>query len=172
MAARAWWAATTNAAVPAASRNAARPTAPATHPQRRLRPAVLRIEERSYEFPWTPGNFHDSIRARYSCWVRRNGEGVLSYAVMMLAAGEAHLLNLSVDSALWRRGHGTRLLQHLVATARAQGARMLPGWNSMRVTASGRSARARTTILPRGAGRTRWSWRWNSEWILCAGRCF
>ena len=87
--------------------------------------AVLEIERRIYEFPWTPGNFHDSIRAGYSCWVRRNGEGVLSYAVMMLAAGEAHLLNLSVDSALWRRGHGTRLLQHLVATARAQGARIL-----------------------------------------------
>lgn len=87
--------------------------------------AALEIERRIYEFPWTPGNFHDSIRAGYSCWVCRNGEGVLSYAVMMLAAGEAHLLNLSVDSAFWRRGHGTRLLQHLVATARAQGARIL-----------------------------------------------
>lgn len=87
--------------------------------------AVLEIERRIYEFPWTPGNFHDSIRAGYSCWVCRSGEGVLSYAVMMLAAGEAHLLNLSVDSAFWRQGHGTRLLQHLVATARAQGARIL-----------------------------------------------
>lgn len=87
--------------------------------------AVLEIERRIYAFPWTPGNFRDSIRAGYSCWVCRNGDGVLSYAVMMLAEGEAHLLNLSVDSAFWRRGRGTRLLQHLVATARAQGARIL-----------------------------------------------
>lgn len=87
--------------------------------------AVLEIERRIYEFPWTPGNFHDSIRAGYRCWVCRNGEGMLSYAVMMLAAGEAHLLNLSVDTAFRRRGHGTRLLQHLVATARACGARIL-----------------------------------------------
>ena len=87
--------------------------------------AVLEIERRIYEFPWTPGNFHDSIRAGYSCWVCRNGEGVLSYAVMLLAAGEAHLLNLSVDTAYRRRGHATRLLQHLVATARAHGARIL-----------------------------------------------
>lgn len=87
--------------------------------------AVMEVERRIYEFPWTPGNFHDSIRAGYDCWICRNGAGVLSYAVMMLAAGEAHLLNLSVDTEFRRRGHGTRLLQHLILTARARGAHIL-----------------------------------------------
>ena len=87
--------------------------------------AVMDIERRIYEFPWTPGNFRDSMRAGYSCWVCRSGSALVGYAVMMLAAGEAHLLNLSIDSAFQRRGHGSSLLLHLVATAREGGARML-----------------------------------------------
>src|SRR6266571_2950695 len=33
--------------------------------------AVLEIEEAIYAFPWTPGNFRDSLRAGYGCWVYR-----------------------------------------------------------------------------------------------------
>ena len=87
--------------------------------------AVIEIEQRIYAFPWTLGNFRDSMRAGYSCWVCRSGEGLLGYAVLMLAAGEAHLLNLTIDSAFQRRGHGSRLLRHLVSTARDYGAQVL-----------------------------------------------
>ena len=87
--------------------------------------AVIGIERRIYEFPWTPGNFRDSLGAGYSCWVVRSAGALVGYAVMMLAAGEAHLLNLSVDDAFQRRGHGTSLLRHLLATARDYGARIL-----------------------------------------------
>jgi ribosomal-protein-alanine N-acetyltransferase len=87
--------------------------------------AVIEIEQRIYAFPWTLGNFRDSLRAGYSCWVLRTGEGLLGYAVLMLAAGEAHLLNLTIDAPFHRRGHGSRLLHHLVETARDYGARIL-----------------------------------------------
>jgi ribosomal-protein-alanine N-acetyltransferase len=86
---------------------------------------VIEIEQRIYPFPWTLGNFRDSISAGYSCWVCRGGEGLLGYAVLMLGAGEAHLLNLTIDSPFQRRGHGSRLLRHLVRTARDYGARVL-----------------------------------------------
>jgi ribosomal-protein-alanine N-acetyltransferase len=43
----------------------------------------------------------------------------------MLAAGEAHLLNLSIAAPEQRRGHGARLLGHLVRVARDYGARVL-----------------------------------------------
>ena len=49
-----------------------------------LRP-VLEIEDSIYAFPWTPGNFQDSLRAGYSCWVYRDGEELIGYAVLMLA---------------------------------------------------------------------------------------
>jgi len=86
---------------------------------------VLEIEETLYEFPWTPGNFRDSLRAGYCCWVARDGRRLIGYAVLMLAAGEAHLLNLSVAAPAQRRGHGRSLLEHVVGIAREHDAKVL-----------------------------------------------
>jgi ribosomal-protein-alanine N-acetyltransferase len=87
--------------------------------------AVLEIEEDIYEFPWTLGNFRDSLRAGYACRVLREGRHVIGYAVLMLAAGEAHLLNLSVAAHSQRRGHGRGLLQSVVQFARERKAKVL-----------------------------------------------
>jgi len=87
--------------------------------------AVLEIEEDIYEFPWTMGNFRDSLRAGYACWVMREGRRVIGYAVLMLAAGEAHLLNLSVGAGSQRRGHGRSLLHSVVLAAREYRAKVL-----------------------------------------------
>ena len=89
-----------------------------------LRP-VLEIEESIYAFPWTPGNFQDSLRAGYSCWVYRDGGELIGYAVLMLAAGEAHLLNLSVAAHAQSRGHGRTLLDSVAGVARRYGAKVL-----------------------------------------------
>jgi ribosomal-protein-alanine N-acetyltransferase len=87
--------------------------------------AVLEIEQSIYEFPWTLGNFRDSLRAGYACWVMREGRRVIGYAVLLLAAGEAHLLNLSVAAQSQRRGHGRTLLRNLVEVAREHKAKVL-----------------------------------------------
>ena len=88
--------------------------------------AVIEIEEGLYEFPWTFGNFRDSLRAGYGCWTYRDDGGqLIGYAVLMLAAGEAHLLNLSVAARAQRRGHGSSLLAQVVAIAREHGAKVL-----------------------------------------------
>jgi [ribosomal protein S18]-alanine N-acetyltransferase len=87
--------------------------------------AVLEIEEGIYAFPWTHGNFCDSLHAGYSCWAYRDGEGLIGYAVLVLAAGEAHLLNLSVAARAQRRGHGRSLLSSVVGVAREHGAKVL-----------------------------------------------
>ncbi|MCU0803733.1 MAG: ribosomal protein S18-alanine N-acetyltransferase [Burkholderiales bacterium] len=87
--------------------------------------ALMAIERDLYAFPWTLGNFRDSLRAGYSCWgLWRDGE-LIGYAVMMLGPDEAHLLNLSVAAAYQRRGHASVMLHSLFATARAHGARRL-----------------------------------------------
>jgi ribosomal-protein-alanine N-acetyltransferase len=87
--------------------------------------AVIEIEEGLYQFPWTLGNFRDSLRAGYGCWAYRDGRKLIGYAVLMLAAGEAHLLNLSVAAHAQRRGHGRSLLAHVVTIARAHEAKLL-----------------------------------------------
>jgi len=84
---------------------------------------VMRIEEAIYSHPWTRGNFADSLVAGYECRTWRTGSDLLGYFVLMVAAGEAHLLNLSVAPAWQRKGHGSTLLREASAIARLRGAR-------------------------------------------------
>lgn len=86
---------------------------------------VAALELSVYSHPWTRGNFSDSLRSGYECWTARNGFGLVGYFVLSAAAGEAHLLNLSVASQCQRRGHGSALLRQALHLARARGAREL-----------------------------------------------
>ena len=83
---------------------------------------VLAIEKAIYTHPWTRGNFADSLRAGYECRsYRLNGE-LIGYFVLMVAVGEAHLLNLSVAAPHQRRGYGSALLDEATRLARSLGA--------------------------------------------------
>jgi ribosomal-protein-alanine N-acetyltransferase len=86
---------------------------------------VMAIESAIYSHPWTRGNFADSLRAGYECRVLRLGGELLAYFVLMAAAGEAHLLNLSVAARRQRSGHGSAMLGEAMALARRLGARNL-----------------------------------------------
>ena len=86
---------------------------------------VMAIESVIYTHPWTHGNFADSLRAGYECRTLRLGNALLGYFVLMAAAGEAHLLNLSIAGAYQRNGHGSALLHEAAALARGLGARSL-----------------------------------------------
>jgi len=83
---------------------------------------VMAIENAIYSHPWTRGNFADSLRAGYQCRTWRLGEELLGYFVLMVAAGEGHLLNLSIAADRQRRGQGSRLLVEAMQAARARGA--------------------------------------------------
>lgn len=83
---------------------------------------VLAIENAVYTHPWTRGNFADSLRANYQCWTWRGGSELLGYFVLLVAAGEGHLLNLTVAAACQRRGHGSMLLAEAMRMARGRGA--------------------------------------------------
>lgn len=105
----------------------ARPEARAAY--RRMQPvdvdAVVAIEVTVYSHPWTTGNFTDSLSAGYECWVQEEAGEMVAYAVMMVAAGEAHLLNLSVAAPHQRRGHGKDFVRFLAGVARQGGAERL-----------------------------------------------
>ncbi|MDA8383003.1 MAG: ribosomal protein S18-alanine N-acetyltransferase [Betaproteobacteria bacterium] len=83
---------------------------------------VIGIEREIYPFPWTSGNFRDSLLSGYSCWVCEQAGPVVAYGVVMLAAAEAHLLNIGVAPGWQRRGIGRALMNHLVGVARGYGA--------------------------------------------------
>ena len=83
---------------------------------------VLAVENAIYTHPWTRGNFADSLKAAYQCWTWRAGNELVGYYILLVAAGEAHLLNLSVAAAYQRGGHGSALLVEAMRMARDRGA--------------------------------------------------
>lgn len=91
--------------------------------------AVLDIEVAVYPFPWSYGNFRDSIRSGYHCLAFVEAElptaAMYGYAIYMDGVEEAHLLNIAIRPELQRQGLGRRLLGHVVERAAANGARRL-----------------------------------------------
>ena len=78
---------------------------------------VMAIENRIYPYPWTRGNFVDSLTAGYHCWIADLRGTIVGYSVAAIAAGEAHLLNLSIAAEWQRRGLGAELLRFIAKLA-------------------------------------------------------
>ena len=88
--------------------------------------SVARIEARIFAFPWTVGNFSDSLAAGYDAWVFKDiGVDMLGYAILMWLPDEVHLLNLSVDEPVQGRGLGEAWLRWLLDNIAQRGARSM-----------------------------------------------
>ncbi len=85
--------------------------------------AVVAIESAIYSHPWTRGNFVDALRAEYECRVWRAAGELIGYFVLLVAVGEAHLLNFSIAASHQRRGRGGAMLEQVIALARQLQAR-------------------------------------------------
>lgn len=86
---------------------------------------VVDIERSVYTHPWTRGNFVDSLNAGYQCCTCRIGGQLAGYFILIVAVGEAHLLNLSVSARRQRQGLGSMLLHEALRVAREQKAKHL-----------------------------------------------
>ena len=84
--------------------------------------AVEQIERHIYEFPWTDGNFADSLAAGYDGWLFCHDQVIVGYAIVMWALDEVHLLNLSVASPHQQRGFGRQMLHWLIRNTASRGA--------------------------------------------------
>lgn len=100
--------------------------------------AVMAIETGVYPFPWTRGNFIDSLAAGYFAQLLRVDGRLIGYLVAMAGADEMHLLNITVAPAAQRRGHARTMMARLSAHARAIGARRL--WLEVRTSNDGAQA--------------------------------
>jgi ribosomal-protein-alanine N-acetyltransferase len=79
---------------------------------------VMDIESRAYDFPWTQGIFRDCLRVGYCCWCYENDGFIQGYGVMSVAAGESHILNITVRPESQRQGIGGKLMKHFLQLAR------------------------------------------------------
>ncbi|MCU0813274.1 MAG: ribosomal protein S18-alanine N-acetyltransferase [Burkholderiaceae bacterium] len=87
---------------------------------------VHALEARAYSFPWTRGNFVDSLVAGHLAEVLRDADGTLvGYWLAMPGVDEMHLLNLAVAPEHQHRGHARQMLDALVQRCRALGAHAL-----------------------------------------------
>ena len=77
-------------------------------------PEVAHLEKSLYAFPWSIGNFRDSLTAGYDCWTVTHGETVIGYAVLMVALDEAHLLNFAVAAEWQNQGIGRGFITHMI----------------------------------------------------------
>ena len=102
--------------------------------------AVWALETRAYPFPWTRGNFVDSLAAGYTAQlIRAAGDGrLLGYLVAMAGADEMHLLNITVAPEVRRRGLARRMIEGLVERCRDAGAGRL--WLEVRESNAGARA--------------------------------
>ena len=108
----------------------AAPTLPALTNVRRIQladvDAVLAVEVTAYSFPWTRGNFADSLAAGYFAELQCATDGKpLAYYVAMPGVEEMHLLNITTAPAHQGQGWGRAMLRRLYTQAHAQGARTL-----------------------------------------------
>ncbi len=94
---------------------------------------LMAIETQAYPYPWSRGNFIDSIVAGYRLCKRVDGQGRwLGYYVAMAGVDETHLLNLTVAPPFEHRGHARAMLDELVAWSRSRAAARL--WLEVRAS--------------------------------------
>jgi ribosomal-protein-alanine N-acetyltransferase len=107
--------------------------------------AVMAIENAAYAFPWTRGNFVDSLASGCIAQVLLDGEGRMpGYLIAMVGVDEMHLLNITVAPPFQHQGHARHMLEALIATCRTRHAQQL--WLEVRET----NLRARAIYLKRG----------------------
>ncbi len=87
--------------------------------------AVAALEASLQAFPWSRGNFADSLLAGHSVWVVRIGGDLVGFSVVMSVIDEAHLLNIGVCQRYQGQGYGARLLRRAMESARLGGAAKL-----------------------------------------------
>lgn len=83
--------------------------------------AVIQIETVNFPFPWTAGNFKDSINSEHICLVLEIDRVLVGYAILMMVLDEAHLLNISVALAWKGKGWGRYLLNRTMQISREKG---------------------------------------------------
>ncbi|WP_240499401.1 ribosomal protein S18-alanine N-acetyltransferase [Oceanococcus atlanticus] len=88
--------------------------------------AVTFNEQAAYPFPWSRGIFEDCLQFGYPSWVAESENGdIAGHAVMTLAVGEGHILNVCAHPHFQGMGLGRCLLNTLVDHAEGEAAQRM-----------------------------------------------
>ena len=96
---------------------------------------VASVEQSAYNYPWTLGNFGDSLNSGYEAQLLVGGQTnpeLLGYFVAMKGVDEMHLLNITVAPKYQLQGWGRLMLDALALWSRGEGAQWL--WLEVRTS--------------------------------------
>ncbi len=79
---------------------------------------VILIEREIFLFPWSLGNFSDSINTGYLCQVLEQNNSLFGYGVMTIGPDEAHILTIGIAAQWQKKGWGKKLLYHFIQLAK------------------------------------------------------
>ena len=86
---------------------------------------IMQIEVQAYPHPWTGVIFRDCLKAGYPGIIASSEGEMVGYAMLSVAAGESHLLNLCVSPEYQGRGFGRQLLHRVFIEAAQKGAQVM-----------------------------------------------
>lgn len=74
------------------------------------------IEAAATSYPWTAGNYADSMKSGHLFYLLREQETIQGFAIIMLVAGEAEVLNLVISQPYQGQGLGSVLLNEVITS--------------------------------------------------------
>lgn len=84
-------------------------------------PRIAALEKAAHAYPWSLGNFEDSLASGYLCWQLSYGGELVGYFVVMVVVDEAHLLTIGVGPNRQGLGFGSQLLRQAMVVAQGAG---------------------------------------------------
>lgn len=86
---------------------------------------VILIEREIFLFPWSIGNFSDSVKAGYVCRVIVKENTILGYGIMMMSPEEGHILTLGIGVDWQKQGLGKVMIDYFSDHARINNAKSI-----------------------------------------------
>ena len=85
-------------------------------------PELADIHAACFDRPWSAGVLSDlAVKTHHRLYVVEDNGCAVSFVVLMSVAGEAEILTLATDPRRQKQGHARRLLNHLIASLKAEG---------------------------------------------------
>ncbi len=79
--------------------------------------AIELIENEVHAYPWTRGNFLDSLKSSHTCLMMKVNDEIIGFSVIMFVLDECHLLNISIKKSMQKQGYGSHLLNEVIRRA-------------------------------------------------------
>ena len=87
--------------------------------------AILEIENKTNQKPWTEAQFISSMEVGHYSVVLQEENNILGFAIYSPIVPESHLLNIAIHPVYQGKGLGDKLLQHIIFQNKTIGVKVI-----------------------------------------------